>query len=428
MSSSRPRSSSTPDRVTPFRWILYGFLVLFMGNLGAMADLVFHPEIPYFDEEHLLVGGINAIAMILLLGILETYLVRRGRIEATRGESEEKLRKSESLYHDLVETSQDLIWQCDGEGRYIYLNPAWEDVFGYKVEEMLGKKFTDFQRSETAADDMNEFVRLLGGGTVKGHETTHFHRDGRGIRLVFNAKSVTDDRGKIIGTRGTAYDITDRKRAEEELTESVERLDEAQKVAHLGYYALDVATGSWTSSKILDDIFGIGDDYRRDVEGWSLIIHPEERRSMLEYFRDDVLVKKRPFDREYRIVRRADNCVRCVHGLGKVERDSMDRPVKMIGTIQDVTERKRAEEEKKKLEEQVRQAQKMESLGVMAGGIAHDFNNLLMAVLGHAELALNEISPMSAARGSLAEITTAARRAADLCRQMLAYAGKSSFA
>ncbi len=98
------------------------------------------------------------------------------------------------------------------------------------------------------------------------------------------------------------------------------------------------------------------------------------------------------------------------------------------GMAHDVTERRREEEEKRNLEEQVRQTQKMESLGVLAGGIAHDFNNILMAVLGHAELALNEISPMSPARGNLAEIATAARRAADLCRQMLAYAGKSSIA
>jgi len=98
------------------------------------------------------------------------------------------------------------------------------------------------------------------------------------------------------------------------------------------------------------------------------------------------------------------------------------------GMAHDVTERKRAEEEKRNLEEQVRRTQKLESLGVLAGGIAHDFNNILMAVLGHAELALDEISPMSPARRSLTEITTAARRAADLCRQMLAYAGKASFA
>ena len=103
-------------------------------------------------------------------------------------------------------------------------------------------------------------------------------------------------------------------------------------------------------------------------------------------------------------------------------------PGRFAVVFHDLTEQLRAEEEKRKLEEQVQQAQKMESLGVLAGGIAHDFNNILMAVLGHAELALAEISPMSPARRSISEITTAAHRAAELCRQMLAYAGKASFA
>jgi len=98
------------------------------------------------------------------------------------------------------------------------------------------------------------------------------------------------------------------------------------------------------------------------------------------------------------------------------------------GMAHDVTESKRAEAEKRNLEEQVRRTQKLESLGVLAGGIAHDFNNILMAVLGHAELALAEISPMSPARRNITEIATAARRAAELCRQMLAYAGKTSIA
>ena len=100
----------------------------------------------------------------------------------------------------------------------------------------------------------------------------------------------------------------------------------------------------------------------------------------------------------------------------------------VVCMAQDITERKRAEETLRSLERQMQQAQKLESLGVLAGGVAHDFNNILMAVQGHAELALNGIAPTSPAHRNLVEISTAARRAADLCRQMLAYAGRSSFA
>ena len=98
----------------------------------------------------------------------------------------------------------------------------------------------------------------------------------------------------------------------------------------------------------------------------------------------------------------------------------------MISTVWDVTEHKRAEEEQRKLDRKVQHAQRLESLGMLAGGIAHDFNNILMAVLGHAELTLAKLPPMSPARGALAEIITAAHHAADLCRQMLTYSGRTS--
>jgi len=135
--------------------------------------------------------------------------------------TEEKLGKSEQLYQDLVETAQDLIWKCDAEGRYTYLNPAWEDVFGYRMDEMLGKKFTDFQNAEQAEKDLILFQALLAGKTVRGYETVHLDKSGNEINLVFHAKPVTDSHGNIVGTRGTAYDLTQRKIAEKELTEGI---------------------------------------------------------------------------------------------------------------------------------------------------------------------------------------------------------------
>lgn len=93
----------------------------------------------------------------------------------------------------------------------------------------------------------------------------------------------------------------------------------------------------------------------------------------------------------------------------------------------DITERKRAEQERTRLEAHLQHAQKLESLGVLAGGIAHDFNNLLVAVLGNANLALTKLTPGEPVGHYLEDIEKAASRAADLCRQMLAYAGKEHF-
>ncbi|MEN8758551.1 MAG: response regulator, partial [Desulfobacterales bacterium] len=99
----------------------------------------------------------------------------------------------------------------------------------------------------------------------------------------------------------------------------------------------------------------------------------------------------------------------------------------LTSTSIDITDRKRADEEKLALERQVWYAQKLESLGVLAGGIAHDFNNILMAILGNADLALDRLSPITPARANLQEIVRASKRAAELVKQMLAYSGKGRF-
>ncbi len=169
-------------------------------------------NVPVITEERL-----NSLTLFLkeLIQIISSVGLRN--IKQTEANS--ALIESQELYHDLVETAQDLIWQADADGRYTYLNPAWEDVFGYKIEEMIGKRFVDFQTKEWADRDLKEFERLLDGNTVKGLETVHLGKNGKEIRLIFNAKQVRDINGKISGTRGTAFDITERKQAEEALAQ-----------------------------------------------------------------------------------------------------------------------------------------------------------------------------------------------------------------
>jgi PAS domain S-box-containing protein len=120
-------------------------------------------------------------------------------------------------------------------------------------------------------------------------------------------------------------------------------LKESQAIAGLGTYVLDIPTGTWTSSPVLDNIFGIDDDYVRSVEGWTAIVHPEWRDAMARYFTDEVVAKGSRFDKEYKIVRCSDGEERWVHGLGELEKNAAGKPVTMIGTIMDITKRKQAD-------------------------------------------------------------------------------------
>ncbi|NTW58139.1 MAG: PAS domain S-box protein [Nitrospirae bacterium] len=307
----------------------------FAGKSGTLAfEAVGLKGRPIWLETHAVPLRDDKDTIIAALGITRDITERK--------RAEEALRRSEALYHDLVETSQDLIWQCDAEGRYVYLNPAWEEVFGYKVDEMLGKRFTDFQTPDRAKRDMRGFARIMKGKQAQGYETVHIGKDGRDIHLLFNAKSVRDAAGNITGTRGTAYDITERKRIEDAVREREFWIRESQRVAHLGSYILDIPTGRWTSSEILDDIFGIEKGYERSINGWGDLIHPEDRERMMRYFADIVDQQTR-FEADYRIIRKNSGEVRWVSGLGELILDGKGAPVKMLGTIQDVTDRKRVE-------------------------------------------------------------------------------------
>ncbi len=155
--------------------------------------------------------------------------------------------------------------------------------------------------------------------------------------------SVRGPDGEVIGLFGVAHDITSHRETQERLRESEEMLRDAQAIAGIGAYCMDINSGQWTSSEILNEIFGIGCNYERTLEGWAAILHPDDRRTMLDYLKDEVIGKARSFDKEYRIVRPSDGEVRWVCGRSDLELDAAGRPIKLLGTIRDVTERKRDE-------------------------------------------------------------------------------------
>jgi PAS domain S-box-containing protein len=199
------------------------------------------------------------------------------------------------------------------------------------------------------------------------------------------------------------------------LRENAKFLEQSQRVAHLGFYTFDIPADSWTSSAITDEIFGLQDpSFVRNLEGWLQLVHPDEREALRQFVQTEVLAQHRPIDKECRILRHNDHEERWVHVLGELLLDDQDRPLKLVGTIQDITARKR-------LEDQFRQAQKMEAIGQLAGGVAHDFNNILTAFLMH--LGLLRLDPrMPAELGqSLTDLEHHAKRASGLTRQLLLF-------
>jgi diguanylate cyclase (GGDEF)-like protein/PAS domain S-box-containing protein len=198
--------------------------------------------------------------------------------------------------------------------------------------------------SEKTADAFYSLEETIfqGAPVAHGIQETQF-KDGRSFWIDIRTYPIRGEDGQVIGLFGIAREITERVQITERLRESEEFLRESQRIARLGSYVLDFRSGIWSSSDVLDQVFGIRKDYERTVEGWLALIHPEDRAMMSVYFAEQVADLGTPFDREYRIVRQNDHAERWVHGLGRLEFDAQGHPGKMYGTIQDITERKQAD-------------------------------------------------------------------------------------
>jgi signal transduction histidine kinase/ActR/RegA family two-component response regulator len=235
---------------------------------------------------------------------------------------------------------------------------------------------------------------------------------GAGDRANPGQRVVNTSRDEV-GVLVTAFN-----RMLDQLEERQARLEEAQRMAHLGSWSMDLGSSTMAISEEVALLFGLpGGATAVQVEILKALVHPEDLPLVVQ-----LAAKTRAdgssFAVDFRILA-GDQAVRWGHAAGACFREDPLRPL-LRGTVMDITERKKAETS-------LRQVQKLESLGVLAGGIAHDFNNLLGAILGNLGLArmnLPEDAPVGAYLGKAEAITL---KAADLTRQMLAYSGRGRF-
>ncbi|KAB0663829.1 PAS domain S-box protein [Oryzomonas japonica] len=139
-------------------------------------------------------------------------------------------------------------------------------------------------------------------------------------------------------------EVGERKTAENALRYSETLLKASQHVAHVGHYTFDLTTGLWTSSEELDAIFGIDENYARDVSGWLNLICEDQREEMSSYLQTRILQNREYFDKKYQIERHSDKAKRWVHGLGRLESDNDGRILRLFGIIQDITEQQKTKE------------------------------------------------------------------------------------
>lgn len=231
------------------------------------------------------------------------------------------------------------------------------------------------------------------------------------------------------GVIAVLEDVTLQRRTTDRLRRSEETLRLAQEAANIGSFELNVRTGAWQWSDQLVRMMGLDPetfDQERIGQDVSLRFSHEEDGPILVAALDRVVETREKASLRVR-VRRVNGEERHMLISAILVHDADTGYDRLIGTALDITEQVRADEHRARIDAQMQQAQKLESLGVLAGGIAHDFNNLLVGILGNASLALLELDAPNPVRESLHEIERAAQKAAELTRQLLAYAGKGRY-
>ena len=295
------------------------------------------------------------------------------------------------------------------------VNETFCGITGYSRDEVIGQNtrmlyFTDAEH-QRVGQEAHAAIGEKGRGTLAA---CWRRKDGTAIKVELTSTELTSDQpaAELVFA---VQDCTARHQMESELREKVWLLRKAQEIARFGTCKFNLVSGIWESSPHLDVIFGIDGRYLRDLNGWLGLVASEQRREMSDYLSHDILIERRRFAKEYRIIRHSDGQGRWVSGIGELELDSSGHPVLMMGTIQDITERKVMESEHQ-------EHQQFERIGRLAGGVAHEFNNILTAMMLDLGLLQSKALPPEV-HASCRVLRPLITRAAKLTQQLLMFAG-----
>jgi len=340
-------------------------------------------------------------------------------------QAQEALRASEEKFSKTFKLSPDAISiNRLKDGVYLDINQGFMEMTGYTALEVLGhSSLTDDLGLWVHPEDRERLGAMLRTqGEVTSLEAQFRMKDGS-VRVGMMSARLMEIGGEPC-VLSITRDITARKQAEEAARESAQRLQLALDSSHLGIWDRDLLTEKTIWDDRMFELYGLTREaYTPEYKTWiRRVVHPDDS-SMVRDNLQAALDGKQPYDLKFRILR-PNGEVRHIGSLGIVVRDADGKAVRVIGINQDRTEQVEAEAERRRLQAEVHQAEKLESIGSLAGGVAHDMNNVLTAILITAEMLQAEYLQDKTLAKSVAVILRAGQRGRDLVKALMDFAHK----
>ena len=249
----------------------------------------------------------------------------------------------------------DWIWEMDVNARYTYVSPRAAAITGYGLKELLGRRPWEFMLPNEADRFKTEFYRLCRAREPFSLlENVNMRKDGSLVVMETSGTPVFGSDGEFAGYIGVHRNVTKRKKAEDDLKRSNERLENAQRIAKMGSWDWDIETDELHWSDEIYRMFGVSpEDFGATYEAFLSFVHPEDRMSVHRSVTEALTLRK-PYSIEHRILL-ADGTSRVVHEQGEVRFNEAGSPVAMSGTVQDISERKQIEEQLRLYREHLRE-------------------------------------------------------------------------
>jgi PAS domain S-box-containing protein len=298
-------------------------------------------------------------------------------------EAQARARRFEGMFQSLARATNHFVWMVDEELRFTYCNSAFKELLGYEPEELLGRKFTEFQPPERVEKDLRAAAQMIQSHSDFDYETELLHRDGTRLSVLANAVTLQDETGRTTGIIGISWNITAHKRLVEVLRRSEYGLARAQKISGIGSWDWDVRTREVNWSDEAYRVFGLDPRGPRIYFDRVLeLVHPEDLERLSTAV-EEAISGRQPLDIEHRVIW-PDQSVHFLHQQGELLLDDDGRPFRMIGAVHDVTLQRAYEAGLVHAKEAADTANRLKSS--FLANMSHELRTPLTAILGFTDL------------------------------------------